>query len=160
MYTNCCALYIHGRAKGGGTPFEPPGAGAPGKSATHKKEAHAMSNDIDDSEKLTRVYHFRLNELDAQVWDAKIEQSGMKISEFMREAVIYNKSVVKGVESKKVNPDLLRQNFLLAAISRNINQIAHRLNSDNIIGLVTPAVYAAVLEELQSISIKMKMKEL
>ncbi len=115
-----------------------------------------MRNDIDDSEKLTRVYHFRLNELDAQVWDAKIAESGMKISQFMREAVIYNKAVVKGVEPKTVNPDLVRQNFLLAAISRNINQIAYRLNSDNLIGLVTPAVYAAVLADLESISAAVK----
>ena len=104
-----------------------------------------------------RVYSFRLlTDEDMNAWDAKIEESGMKISEFMREAVIYNKAVVKGVEPKTVNPDLVRQNFLLAAISRNINQIAHRLNSDNLVGLITPAVYSAVLEELQSISIKMK----
>ena len=119
----------------------------------------ARSSKTSKTEKVPegRVYSFRLlSDEDMNAWDAKIEQSGMKISEFMREAVIYNKSVVKGVESKNVNPDLLRQNFLLAAISRNINQIAHRLNSDNLIGLVTPEVYAAVLEELQSISIKMK----
>lgn len=153
MYTNRYALCIHGRAKGGAPPLNPPGAGAPGKSATHKKEARAMRNDI---EKLTRVYHFRLNELDAQVWDAKIAESGMKISQFMREAVIYNKATVKGVEPKTVNPDLVRQNFLLAAISRNINQIAYRLNSDNLIGLVTPAVYSAVLADLESISAAVK----
>lgn len=109
-----------------------------------------------DSENLTRVYHFRLTEADGQVWDEKIAQSGMKISEFMRSAVIRNESVVVGVSPKVVNPALARQNYLLAALSRNINQIAHRLNSDNLVGLVMPAVYAAILDELEIISSKMK----
>lgn len=104
-----------------------------------------------------RVYSFRLlSDEDMHAWDAKIEQSGMKISEFMREAVIRNEAVVVGVPPKAVNPDLIRQNYLLAALSRNMNQIAHRLNSDNLVGLVTPAVYAAILDELESISSRMK----
>ena len=119
----------------------------------------ARSSKTTKTEKVAegRVYSFRLlTDEDMNAWDSKIAESGMKISQFMREAVIYNKAVVKGVEPKTVNPDLVRQNFLLAAISNNINQIAYRLNSDNLIGLVTPATYAAVLGELESISAGMK----
>lgn len=117
-------------------------------------------------EKLPRIYHFRLTEADGAVWDDKISRSGMKISEFMREAVIHNETVVVGDASKKKkrptrtkansNPDIQKTNFLLAAISRNMNQIAHRLNADNLIGQVTPATYAAVLDELHSISAQIK----
>ena len=106
------------------------------------------------SESLSRNFAFRLTEEDAAIWDEKIASSGLSNSEFIREAVIHNKSEV--VSAPPPNPVLVRQNYLLAALSRNMNQIAHRLNSDNIIGLVTPAVYVAVLEELQFISIKMK----
>jgi hypothetical protein len=129
--------------------------------ATHKDDAMK-----DTSEGLSRLYHFRLTEADGQVWDDKIARSGMKISPFMRLAVVHNETVVIGdVSNKKkrptrtkanANPDIQKTNFLLAAISRNMNQIAHRLNSDNLMGLVTPASYAAVLDELHSISAQIK----
>ncbi len=111
-------------------------------------------------EGLNRIYHFRLNDDDAQIWDAKIAQSGMKISQFMREAVINNETVV--VDQKRVvkhitsDPDMHRRNFLLAQATNNINQIAHRLNADNLINLVTPATYVAVLDALQNLSLQLK----
>ena len=129
--------------------------------ATHKDDAMK-----DTSEGLSRLYHFRLTEADGQVWDEKIARSGMKISPFMRLAVVHNETVVIGdVSNKKkrrtrtkanTNPDIQKTNFLLAALSRNMNQIAHRLNSDNLMGLVTPASYAAVMDELHSISAQIK----
>ena len=106
------------------------------------------------SESLSRNFAFRLTEEDGAIWDEKIASAGLSNSEFIREAVIRNKSEV--VSAPPPNPDLLRQNYLLAALSRNMNQIAHRINSDNLVGLVTPAVYAAILEELESISSRMK----
>ena len=138
-------------------------------SATHRGNSRATHMDYamkDTSEGLTRLYHFRLTEADGEVWDDKIARSGMKISPFMRLAVVHNETVVVGDASKKkkrptrtkanANPDIQKTNFLLAAISRNMNQIAHRLNADNLIGLVTPATYAAVLDELHSISAQIK----
>lgn len=107
-----------------------------------------------EKEPLTRNFAFRLTESDAAIWDDKIASSGLSNSEFIREAVIHNKSEV--VSAPPPNPELVRQNYLLAAISNNINQIAHRINSDNLVGMVTPAVYAAVLDELEFISSKIK----
>lgn len=103
---------------------------------------------------LSRNFAFRLTEEDGAIWDEKIASSGLSNSEFIREAVIRNKAEV--VSAPPPNPVLVRQNYLLAALSRNMNQIAHRINSDNLVGLVTPAVYAAILDELESISSKMK----
>lgn len=120
----------------------------------------------DPSKGFPCIYTFRLTEADGAVWDDKIARSGMKISPFMRHAVVHNETVVVGDASKKkqqatrtkanTNPDIQRTNFLLAAISRNMNQIAHRLNTDNLSGLVTPATYAAILDELHSISAQVK----
>lgn len=107
-----------------------------------------------EKEPLTRNFAFRLTEADGAIWDEKIASSGLSTSGFIREAVIHNKSQV--VSAPPPNPELVRQNYLLAAISNNLNQIAHRLNSDNLVGLVTPAVYAAVLDELELISSKIK----
>lgn len=119
-----------------------------------------MSKTADAGGNYPHLYSFRLGHEDAEVWDAKIAQSGMKISEFMREAVINNETLIFGqkrmVKHLASDPDMHRRNFLMAACSRNLNQIAHRLNSDNLVGLVTPAIYAAILDELLAISIQLK----
>jgi hypothetical protein len=121
-----------------------------------------MSKKADAGGKYSGQYSFRLSHEDAQVWDAKISQSGMNISEFMREAVINNETVIMGqkrtVKHITSDPDMVRRNFFLAVASRNLNQIAYRLNADNLAGVVTPATYAAVLDELQSLSIQLKQK--
>lgn len=121
-----------------------------------------MSKTADAGGNFPHLYSFRLSHEDADVWDAKIAQSGMKISEFMREAVINNETVITGqkrtVKHITSDPDMVRRNFLLAAASRNINEIAHRLNADNLAGVVTPATYSAVLDELQGLSIQLKQK--
>ncbi len=115
----------------------------------------------------TRIYSFRLPDHIADVWDDKIARSGMNISEFMRTAVIENETVVQGDASanrKKravriagnVDPALIRRNFVLAQAGNNLNQIAHRLNSDHLAQLVTPAIYAEFLDELLSISRQLK----
>ena len=92
-----------------------------------------MTAKTESRERYPRIYHFRLTESDGDVWDAKIAQSGLKISEFMREAVINNETVIVGqkrtVKHTTSDPDMVRRNFLLAAASRNMNQIAHRLNA-------------------------------
>ncbi|CAM3685443.1 plasmid mobilization protein [Polaromonas hydrogenivorans] len=119
-----------------------------------------MSRTADAGGNYPHLYSFRLSHEDADVWDAKIARSGMKISEFMREAVINNETVIVGqkrmVKHIASDPDMHRRNFLLAASSRNLNQIAHRLNSDNLVGLVTPATYASILDELLTISVTIK----
>jgi hypothetical protein len=118
-------------------------------------------------EGLPRLFHFRLTERDGAIWDDKVARSGMTQSEFFRTAVVRNETLVQGDASgnkkkravrtpNNVNPDIRKANFLLAQASNNLNQIAFRLNSDNTRGLVTPAVYAAALDELQSISVALK----
>lgn len=115
----------------------------------------------------TRIYSFRLPDHVADAWDDNIARSGMNKSEFMRAAVIDNETVVNGDASRNkkkravrtpstVHPDIKRANFLLAQASNNINQIAHRLNSDHASGLVTPALYAEIMDELLTISATLK----
>ena len=145
------ALFVNmGRSKGV-PPLTPPALRAGEHRATHKRRSPAVS---EKSESLSRNFAFRLTEEDGAIWDEKIASSGLSNSEFIREAVIKNKSEV--VSAPPQNPALVRQNYLLATLSRNMNQIAYRLNSDNLVGLVTPSVYAAILDELESISIAMK----
>ena len=118
-------------------------------------------------EGLPRLFHFRLTDRDGAIWDNKVARSGMTQSEFFRTAVVRNETVVQGDASgnkKKravrtpgnVHPDIARRNFLLAQASQNINQIARRLNSDNLAGLVTSALYAEMMDELLSVSAQIK----
>lgn len=111
---------------------------------------------------LGRPYHFRLPLDVEKEWDAKIAASGLSESEFFRQAVIENKTVIQGaapdrkrraVRMKDTVPkDVKRAVFLLAQLGNNMNQLAHRLNLDAKAGKVTPATYAAILEELQGIA--------
>lgn len=129
-----------------------------------KRKTKKASSDTSDS--VPRVYSFRLTDADGDVWEDKVRRSGMNQSEFFRTAVVLNETTVVGDASQKkrravrtasnVHPDIKRANFLLAQASNNLNQIAHRLNADNKAGLVTPALYAEMLEELQSTSATIK----
>lgn len=117
-------------------------------------------------EPLKNLFHFRLTDADAAIWNEKIDRSGMRISEFIRAAVIENQTVVHGDLVRKtkknvrtpanIDPNIRQRNFLLAQASNNINQIAHKLNLDHKLELVTPATYSQILLELQSISIELK----
>lgn len=118
---------------------------------------------LSGTESGSRIFSFRLPDQVADEWDDKIARSGMNKSEFFRTAVVLNETTVVGDASgnkKKravrvpgnVDPDIKRKNFLLAQVSNNINQIAYRLNSDHAAGLVTPALYAEMMDELLSIS--------
>ncbi len=122
---------------------------------------------LSGTESGSRIFSFRLPDQVADEWDDKIARSGMNKSEFFRTAVVLNETTVVGDASgqkKKravrlpdtVHPDIKKANFLLAQASNNINQIAHRLNSDHAAGLVTPALYAEMMDELQSISAQIK----
>lgn len=135
--------------------------------AKKKSEGGTRKSKFDGNDgKETRVYSFRLPVAVADAWDSKISRSNMTKSDFMRTAVIENETVINGDASAKrkrpvriagnVHPDIVRRNFLLAQASQNINQIAKRLNSDNLAGLVTPATYATISQELLNISTLMK----
>lgn len=111
------------------------------------------------------ICHFRLNEADGAIWKAKVFRSGQTASEFFRTAVIQNQTVVQGDASRKnrpvrtkntMPPDLKKLLFLTAQASNNLNQVAHRLNTDHKAGKVTHALYASILEELKDISAVIK----
>lgn len=95
---------------------------------------------------------FRLSKEDAEAWDAKVEASGMTSSAFFRLAVIQNQTVVQAAKSKETTLEQRKILFLFAQQSNNINQLAHQVNAAHRAGKVTPDLYLAVLEQLQSIN--------
>lgn len=105
----------------------------------------------------SRVYSFRLPAEVADLWDVKIEQSGYVISEFMRQAVIDNKTIVTPAKRGKVQKkDLSTVSereilFLLQRQGANINQLAHGVNLAKKEGSTSEKLFVSVLEELQRI---------
>ncbi len=103
-------------------------------------------------ENLKVMRGFRMTKEDADGWDAKVAASGMTASAFFRQAVIQNKTVVQAAKSKASTLEQKKILFLFAQQSNNINQLAHQVNAAHRAGKITPDLYLAVLEQLQSIN--------
>lgn len=99
----------------------------------------------------TRVFSFRLPVSDADWWDAKIARSGFdNKSAFFRQAVQENKTEV--IARPVATRDAKRAVFLLAKASNNINQLAHRANTEHRAGKVPESTFAAILDQLQQLN--------
>lgn len=96
------------------------------------------------------VFSFRCKLDDADKWNAKIAASGYNKSEFFRMAVQENRTTVE--QRNTINADQRKMLFLLAQLSNNVNQIAHRLNSDHKAGIIKPQTYELLLSELSTLA--------
>jgi len=89
---------------------------------------------------------FRLPESDAVIFDQKVAASGMKTSEFFREAVIRNKTVVhERAKIPAINHEVLH---LLLKQGNNLNQIARHLNEAKLSGAINSELFASLVREL------------
>lgn len=105
----------------------------------------------------TKMVSFRLTEKEYKEISGRIpiSDSGkpiMKFSTFIRGAISEKRLVAvdREVEQYKVHA--------ASKIGNNVNQIAKRLNEDNLNDLITPATYDGVLDNLEEI--KKELKEL
>lgn len=101
------------------------------------------------SEKLTKVASFRLTDADYAAYQTKFVASGLNQSEFFRRYVLTNETEVIAKPGPTV--DKKRLIYLFGKAGNNINQLAHRLNSDHLAGTVGERTYIAILEALQDI---------
>ena len=104
----------------------------------------------DDSEKLKKTVAFRITEGDFFAYQKKFGASGLTQSEFFREHVLSNTTqvIAQPVQSK----DSKRAVFLLHKASNNINQLAHRANSENRAGFLNDGTFNAILEQLTALN--------
>ena len=109
-----------------------------------------MARPKKEADKLTRPVSFRLTEADYAAYLAKVEASGMKPSEFFRDAVLTNRTRV--VAREKSSQDKARLLYLYNKTSNNVNQLAHRANSDYLAGTISEATYARILSELHTLT--------
>jgi len=77
--------------------------------------------------KLTRTFSLRLSDDDFGTWMTKVRSSGLSSSEFFRQAVLENQSVIHQIP--KLSRDVGKLIYLFAKASNNLNQLAHQANS-------------------------------
>ncbi|WP_223247456.1 hypothetical protein [Sulfuriferula sp. AH1] len=102
----------------------------------------------------TRTVSFRLTLPDHAAYLAKANAAGVKPSEFFRDAVLTNRTQV--VARAQPSSDKRRLIYLFNKASNNLNQLAHTANAAELAGTVTPATYAGILAELQTLADVMK----
>lgn len=102
----------------------------------------------------TRTVSFRLALPDHAAYLAKAKAAGVKSSDFFRDAVLNNKTQI--VARTPPSSDKRRLIYLFNKSSNNLNQLAHTANAAELAGTVTPATYAGILAELQTLADVMK----
>jgi CRISPR/Cas system CSM-associated protein Csm3 (group 7 of RAMP superfamily) len=102
-----------------------------------------------ESQKKTRVLHFRLTEADFAEFDEKLKQTGMTASEFFRDVFLNSKITFNVKQAKPV--DYHRLVFIYNKAGNNINQLAHKVNADHRGGLISESVHLKWLNKLASV---------
>ncbi|MDC6237002.1 plasmid mobilization relaxosome protein MobC [Ralstonia solanacearum] len=99
---------------------------------------------------LTERVAFRLTAGDYAAYKAKVAESGLKPSEFFRDCVLTNRTQI--IARPVMDEERRQALFLLSKASNNINQLAHRANSDHAAGIIDSRTYRDVLDALNSLS--------
>ncbi|CAE6697312.1 hypothetical protein R75483_00662 [Paraburkholderia domus] len=101
-------------------------------------------------EALTDRVAFRMTAADYAAYKKKVAASGLSPSEFFRDCVLTNRTEIV---ARQIMDDKRRQAlFLLSKASNNINQIAHRANSDHSAGIIDGRAYHDMLNSLNKLS--------
>lgn len=101
-----------------------------------------------DAEKLSKTIAWRVTEGVFLELMEKYKASGLTQSEFLRELLDERKEAVTIIARPKMTVDKKRILFLASKSSNNINQLAHKVNSHHVSGLVSDSLYEAILKEL------------
>ena len=100
-------------------------------------------------EGLNRTVSFKLSDADYLTYEAKVKASGLPNSDFFREVVLTNKTQITAKPQK--SEDRKRLVFLFDKSRNNLNQLAHRANTDYLAGRLSESVYEQLLLELENI---------
>lgn len=109
-----------------------------------------MADEKPAAKNLSKVASFRLTEKDYDAYRAKFVASGVTQSEFFRRHVLGNTTQV--VAARPASLDAKKMLYLVSTVSNNINQLAHRANSDHLASKNSEATYSAILANLEGIN--------
>lgn len=102
----------------------------------------------------TKTISFRLTIADHTAYLAKAKTAGVKPSAFFRDAVLNNKTQI--IARTAPSNDKRQLISLFNKTSNNLNQLARTANAAALAGTATPATYAGILAELQTLADVMK----
>lgn len=150
----------------GDTPFEPPAAlcrltatrcwPEPARPDVRKRtrydERVIMANKggrprKPPGEGLDNVVSFRLNDRDYAVHVGKCQAAGLNESEFYRQHVLNNTTQV--IARPSASLEKKKMLYLVNKASNNLNQLAHRANSEHLEGVISEKTYSEILDNLQ-----------
>jgi hypothetical protein len=103
---------------------------------------------------LAKRVGFRLTEAEYDAYLEKIASSGRSASEFFRECVLTNRTMV--VARAPASADCKRALFVLNKASNNLNQIAHVLHAARLDKSATGQTYESALDALEQIELLLK----
>ena len=104
----------------------------------------------DDSEKLGPTISFRVTVDVYADFQNQCSAANMSKSELFRDYIAQNK--VQVIARPAPSRDAKRAVLLLQKASNNLNQLAHRANSDNLSGLLSDAHYQAFTGQLAQLN--------
>ena len=111
-------------------------------------------------EPLARPRCFRLRKSDDEKFKKKLTESGLETSAFLREYILQNKTEVIARPQKSITREsrieLIRLIGQVQKVGNNINQLAHRANSDFLAGTLTESVYRDLVTQLEDVSLYLK----
>lgn len=107
-----------------------------------------------DGETLGPPIHVRLPVADRDAYIAKAEAAGLSQSEFFRQCVMGNRTQV--IARIPASHDRKRALYLINKASNNLNQLAHAVNSERVIGRASEATFLSVLDSLQAVELLLK----
>lgn len=93
---------------------------------------------------------FRLAPADREAYLEKVRASGLSQSDFFREVVLANRTKI--VARPKASEDRKQMLRIFAKTSNNMNQIAHRANSEHVQGKLSEHTYEQMLYQLETIA--------
>lgn len=115
-----------------------------------------MARYVDPESKLVSAKRFRLNAADAAVLDEKVAKSGLTESEFIRQAVIHNKTEIRPpirpLKKKDMHPLARQIVYQIQKEGNNLNQIARQINTARAEGWISNSTFQNVLDDLDSIA--------
>ena len=111
-------------------------------------------------EPLARPRSFRLRKSDDEKLEKKLTESGLETSAFVREYILQNKTEVIARPQKSITREsrieLIRLIGQVQKVGNNINQLAHRANSDFLAGTLSESVYRDLVTQLEDVSLHLK----
>ena len=92
----------------------------------------------------------RLTEEQWQIFNDKVERSGMSSSEFLRDCILTNRTQI--VERPRVTVERQRIMYVINKTGNNLNQLAHVANTARVSGHLSESTFAALVHELDMIT--------